>query len=310
MAQNIEKTTSNQISVQSGQYDTVSKDLIHQNPEDWIKFGLGISEVSVIQVIDTEQPTVRSNRADSFIHAEVKGGETIIHFEIQTRDSREIPMPRRIAGYAGRCIESFGMPIYSHVIYLHPNAGHNDPGQYVQDMAGYQILIQYKVIRLCEFEGQKVLDAKLKGLIPFTPLMKPKEKTSSEEWLRQCVQVAKSVTQNEPHQADYLTNLGILSGIILDYEIIRNIIMEETMQESSVIQHYTQQGIQQGIQQGVREGTIDAILNVLEEHFQSEDIQSLKPVLENIEELQYLKQLLREAARAKSLEEFKQTLPE
>ena len=31
--------------------------------------------------------------------------------------------------------------------------------------------------------------------------MKPKEKTSSEEWLRQCVQVAKSVTQNEPHQA-------------------------------------------------------------------------------------------------------------
>ena len=48
MAENIEQTTSNQTSVQSGQYDTVSKDLIHQNPEDWIKFGLDISEVRVI----------------------------------------------------------------------------------------------------------------------------------------------------------------------------------------------------------------------------------------------------------------------
>ncbi len=306
MAQNIEKTTSNQTSVQSGQYDTVSKDLIHQNPEDWIKFGLGIPEVRVIQVIDTEQPTVRSNRADSFIQAEVNGRESIVHFEIQTRDSTEAPMPRRIAGYAGRCIESFGLPVYSHVVYLHPDAGRNDPGQYVQEMEGYHILIQYKVIRLCELEGQNILNAKLKGLIPFAPLMKPKEGASSEEWLRQCVQVAKSVTQNAPHQADYLTNLGILSGIILDYEIIRDIIMEEIMQESSVIQHYTQQGIQQG----VREGTIDSILDVLEEQFQSEDIQTLKPVLENIEELQYLKQLLREAARANSLEEFKQTLPE
>lgn len=45
------------------------------------------------------------------------------------------------------------------------------------------------------------------------------------------------MTQNVQHQVDYLTNLGNLSGIILDYEIIRDIIMAETMQESTVIQH-------------------------------------------------------------------------
>ena len=308
MTENIEKPTPTETSVTGGRYDTVSKNVIQQNPEDWIRFGLGISDVQVIQVLDTEQPTVKSNRADSFIHANVNGRDSIIHFEIQTRDSTEIPMPHRIAGYAGRCIESFGLPVYSHVIYLHPDAGRNDPGQYVQEMPGYNILIQYKVIRLCVLEGQNVLDAKLKGLIPFAPLMKPKEDTSSEEWLRQCVQVAKSVTQNAPHQADYLTNLGILSGIILDYETIRDIILEETMQESSVIQHFTQQGIEQGIEQGMRKATIDAILEVLEVQFQSKDVQALKPELEKIEELQYLKRLLREAARANSLEEFKQTL--
>ena len=67
--------------------------------------------------------------------------------------------------------------------------------------------------------------------------LKSKDDTNSENWLRQCVKVATSVTQNVQHQADYLTNLGILSGIILDYEIIRDIIMAETMQESTVIQH-------------------------------------------------------------------------
>ena len=310
MTKNMEQSTSTETPAPRGQYDTVSKKVLQDNPEDWVRFCLGIPDAQVIQVLDTEQPTVRSNRADSFIHANVNGRDSIIHFEIQTRDSTEIPMPHRIAGYAGRCIESFGLPVYSHVIYLHPDAGRNDPGHHVQEMQGYNILIQYKVIRLCKLEGQNVLDANIKGLIPFAPLMKPKENTSSEEWLRQCVQVAKSVTQNAPHQADYLTNLGILSGIILDYEIIRDIILEETMQESSVIQHFTQQGIEQGIEQGMRKGTIDAILEVLEEQFQSNDVQILKPVLENIEELQRLKQLLREAARANSLEEFKQTLPE
>ncbi len=304
MTQNMEQSTSIETSVPRGQYDTVSKKVIQDNPEDWVRFCLNIPDAQVIQVLDTEQPTVKSNRADSFIHANVNGKHAVIHFEIQTRDSTQIPMPYRIAGYAGRGIENLRMPVYSHVIYLHPDAGRNDPGQYVQEMPGYNILIQYKVIRLYELEGQTILDVKLKGLIPFAPLMKPPEDVNSEEWLRQCVLVAKSVTQDESNQADYLTNLGILGGIILDYEIIRGIILEETMQESSVIQHFTQQGIEQGM----RKGTIDAILEVLEEQFQSKDVQILKPELEKIEELQYLKQLLREAARANSLEEFKQTL--
>ena len=54
------------------QYDTVSKVLIHQNPEDWLKFSLGIPEAEVIEVLETEQPTVKSNRADSFIRANVR----------------------------------------------------------------------------------------------------------------------------------------------------------------------------------------------------------------------------------------------
>ena len=69
------------------QYDTVSKVLIHQNPEDWLRFSLGTPEAEVIEVLETEQPTVKSNRADSFIHANILGKEAIVHLEMQTHHS-------------------------------------------------------------------------------------------------------------------------------------------------------------------------------------------------------------------------------
>lgn len=292
----------------SGRYDTVSKNVIQQAPEDWVRFGLGVPEAEVIQILDTEQPTVKSNRADSFIHANVQGKEVIVHFEIQTHDSTRPPMPRRIAGYAGRGIETFGMDVCSHVIYLHPDAGRNDPGEYVQDRPGYEITITYKVIRLCKLEGQAVLNAKLKGLIPFAPLMKPPLAMDSGAWLRECVQVADTVPMDARDKPDYLSNLAILGGLIFNYQTIREIISEEPMYESSVIQHFTQQGIQQGIQQGVREGTIEGILEVLEIRFHASSVQTLKPMLEGIEELQQLKTLRREALRVPSLDEFRRVL--
>jgi hypothetical protein len=103
-------------------------------------------------------------------------------------------------------------------------------------MLGHEITLKYKVIRLSEIEGQAVLDAKLKGLIPFAPLMKPPESMDSGTWLRECVRVADTLPMDEPDKPDYLSSLAILSGLILNFQTIRQIISEETMYESSVIQ--------------------------------------------------------------------------
>ncbi|MCE2438581.1 MAG: hypothetical protein J4F39_04035 [Candidatus Latescibacteria bacterium] len=64
-----------------------------------------------------------------------------------------------MAGYIGRAIEQHGVPVFSSVIYLRPDAGHRDPGQYLQTHPGHRVLVQYKVIRLSELEGQRILDA-------------------------------------------------------------------------------------------------------------------------------------------------------
>lgn len=287
-----------------GQYDIVSKAIIHQNPEDWLRFSLGIPEAEVIEVLETEQPTVKSNRADSFIRANVHGKEVIVHLEMQTHDSREVPMPYRMAGYAGRGIESFQLPVYSHVIYLHPRAGRTDPGEYVQEIPDYEIRVRYKVIRLYDLEGSQFLEAGVKGLIPFTPLMKHPENMEPKEWIRQCVEAADSVPQDDIAKADYLADLAILGGLIFDYSTIKETIMEAIMQESSVIQHF----LQQGIEQGTRESLIEGILENLEVRFEARDLQTVASALERIDAVQRLRQLRREALQTPSLAAFEQTL--
>ena len=114
-------------------------------------------------MLETEQPTVKSNRADSFIRANILGKEAIVHLEMQTHDSREVLMPYRMAGYVGRGIESFQLPIYSHVIYLHPRAGQTDPGEYIQEMLNYEIRIRYKVNPAVRFGRFAVSGSGCKG---------------------------------------------------------------------------------------------------------------------------------------------------
>ena len=160
----------------------------------------------------------------------------------------------------------------------------------------------------CELEGSPFLEAGVKGLIPFTPLMKPPPGMKDQEWLRHCVEVADAVEQDSVSKADYLTDLAILGGLIFAYSTVRQIIMEAIMQESSVIQHFLQQGREQGIERGTRESLIEGILENLEFRFKTHDLQIVAARLERIDAVQRLKELRREALHAVSFEAFQRTL--
>ena len=76
--------------------------------------------------------------------------------------------------------------------------------------------------------------------------------------------------------------------------------------QSDVVQYF--KGL--GIQQGARESIIEGILESLEFRFPASGAQNLKLMLENVETLQRLKELRREALRADSLEMFRQMMLE
>ena len=167
--------------------------------------------------------------------------------------------------------------------------------------------MQYKVIRLIELEGQRMLDAGPAGLLPFAPLMQPPEGVDAEAWLRQCVHRAQAVPMDETLKANYLADLAILSGLVYNLETIKTIISEETMYESSVVQHFAEKVLEQGIEQGIRE----SIQEALELRFQPEAASDpLAARLGAIDDVQRLKQLFRAAIQVPSLEAFRHLLDE
>jgi predicted transposase YdaD len=282
------------------EFDIVCKQLIQTYPLDFVRFTLEAEDVEVLEVIETEQPTVESRRTDSFIRVRIQGREVLFHNEFQTADSTQTPMPRRMAGYIGRGLESQPLPILSNVIYLRPDAGATDPGHYIQDFPGYRVIIEYKVMRLINIDGQTVLSTKRVGLIPFAPLMKPPAGMVAVQWLRRCVQAANELPLDRPSKANFLTDLAILSGLVHESQTIIDIISEETMYESSIVQHFTERG--------QRQRGIEDLLDVLEIRFTPSATETLKPNIEGIADLQTLKELHRSAVQVPSLDEFKQIL--
>ena len=310
------------------EFDAISKHLIQSYPDDFAGFALGREDVEVLEVIDTEQPTVSARHADSLIRVRIDGREALVHNEFQTTDSTNPPMPRRMAGYIGRAIERHGVAVYSSVIYLRPDAGKRDPGQYLQSHPVHRVHVQYRVIRLSELDGQGILDAGHEGLIAFAPLMRPPQGMASRAWLRHCMHTAHARPMATPAKADYLAGMSLLSGLVYAPETISDIVSKEGMmdliRESSFAQYLTrqgieqgiergiergiEQGIEQGIERGVEQGLRESILAVLETRFDLPASHPLTARIETIDNVQRLKALLRTAVQVSSPEEFGQLL--
>ena len=86
------------------EFDSVSKSLLSTHPQGFLTFLLGHSQVQLLDMLNLEQPTVETQVMDSLLRVQIQGEEALVHCEFQTNDSTAVPMPRRMAGYMGRCI--------------------------------------------------------------------------------------------------------------------------------------------------------------------------------------------------------------
>ena len=284
-------------------FDIVAKDVIHAFPEDILGFLMPTSDIEFLEHLESEFTTVEARQMDSLIKVLLDGQEVLAHCEFQTTDSTHADMVRRSVGYLGRCYERYGLPIFSHVIYLRPNAGRNDPGGYVQDIAGYQLIVRYKVIRLIEVDGRSVLETQQPGLLPFCPLMKPPEGIDALTWLQECVETTKSLSLDAPTRNNLLLEMWVMGGLIHDSDAIAHLFPEDIMQESSVYQDITQRARAEGIELATKATVIENILQILGIRFQA-TATSVKPTLEAIDDTQRLKALLGEAVETETLEAF------
>ena len=300
--------------------DTISKYLIQRYPDDFVRFSLSRDDIEVLAVLDTEQPTIKARRTDSLLRVRIGDTECLVHTEFQTTDRTEPPMPRRMAGYIGRLVEQYGLPVYAIVIYLRPDAGRRDPGHYFQESPGHRILIEYQVIRLSEQAGQPILASGAVGLLPFAPLMQPAGQAAAA-WLETCVRTVQAQPLARSVKADCLAGMSLLSGLVYAPETVSTIFFKEGLmdliRESPVAQYLTQQAREEGIEQGRQEGrqegrehgsrerAMEALLDVLEIRFAVDTADPLAASIAAIDDVQRLKQLHRAAIQVPSLEEFR-----
>ena len=283
-------------------YDNMAKSMLIDYAAQISKFVLNVNDVEVLENIDTEQQIVIAHRTDSTKRIRVDNHEAILHIELQLHDSTRKPMWARNAIYHGYLVGEYQLPVYSNVIYFHPNAGRNDPGVYEYSWNGYKYMLHYKVIRLIEIEGQAVLEMQAPGLLPFTPLMKPPAGMGIEQWVKECINVTRNAPVDQRTQADLLYGLYLFGGIVHDTELFKRLMQEEFMQESKTYQYLYNKIL--------TEAAIKYILALLESRFQTEAVNALKPSLQNITDLQRLEELHLAAANVQSIDAFAQMLHE
>ena len=283
-------------------YDNMAKDLLTDHATDISQFVLGEEDVEVLEDLDTEQQLVIAQRTDSTKRVRINNREAILHIELQLRDSTRTPMWARNAQYQGYLVGKYEMPVYSNVIYFHPTAGRNDTGRYEYSWSGYEYTLRYKVIRLIEIEGQAILEERAPGLLPFTPLMKPPAGMDLERWVQECVDVTRTAPVDQQTQADLLYGIYLFGSVVTDAVLFERLIPEELMRESK--------GYQRQRERILREATIDNTLALLKKRFHTEEVSALTPALQNINDLERLKQLLVAVPDMQSLEAFAQMLHE
>ena len=314
------QTLSSEINLPHQQFDIVARDPFYKFPKDMLQFLLNGDDFEFIEHVDTNLPHVEVRHMDILVKVLIDEQPVLVHCEIQTDDSVNPNMVQRNVGYIGRCFEKYGLPIYSFVIYLRSTAGRRDTGGYIQDVPGHRFIVEYQVIRLNEIDGEAILQEKQPGLMPFTPLMKPKPGMSSIEWTTHCVEATKELSIDAKIKNNLLVELWVMSGLRHERQDLIETLSEGIVNNSSVyemiiergmkqgveqgIQQGVEQGIQQGIQQGAKDGTIESILVLLDSRFEISTAPVLTPLLEPIDDLQKLKLLFQEAIEVEHLEDF------
>ncbi len=282
-------------------YDNITTD----NPKPFTELILGYQNVTVLENLTTEQITLKSSVTDSTLRVQFPDEVAILHNEFQTYDSQE-PMHYRIAGYNGFLIREYQLNVYTSVLYLHPQAGRNDPGYFEYAGNGCEYKIKYRVIRLNEIDGQTILEAQIPSLLPLTPLMKPSQGMNPTRWLAECVDATFHADVDTDIKSIMFASMGIFGSLVYDMEELRQSFPDSFWLDFPLIQECIKDAKERGLEQGLERGQIiDLILEALADRFKDANIHEIKPLLDEIDDLDRLKQLFKTVDKVENLQEFK-----
>lgn len=149
--------------------DITSKRLIAINPDEWVRWASGLTDVAGCELVSGEFQFVRRFTDTLVLVRHSSVGEFLALFEIQTFYTPA--MPNRMRTYAALASEVYRMPVFPVLINIKPY-GKPIPTRFESEFLGLTARQDYRVINLWEIEAEEILRKDLWGLMPLLPTMR------------------------------------------------------------------------------------------------------------------------------------------
>ncbi len=222
-------------------YDNVCKSLAEKYPTDFVRWLLP-GEKGKAKVLKTEL-SLEPIHADSVIFLQTEN--RILHIEFQTRTTSNPTIPFRMLDYSVRLKRLYNLPVTQIVIFLQET---DDEMAYTTEYVDETTTHHYQVIRI--WEQDSAFFIKNKALLPLAPLTRT---DSPQSLLSQVAEEIAKISNRETKQ-NIVGYTGILAGLRLDKDFIRQLLSEDIMQDSVIYQDILQKGEQRGEQRGLQRG--------------------------------------------------------
>lgn len=176
------------------------------------------------------------------------------------------------------------------------------PNRFASNIAGLQARQDYRVINLWEVDVKIFFEQPLPSLLPFVPILQGRE---NESTIREALRILRADEQLNQLE----TVLAFFATFVLESTLVQEIMRWDmaVLRESPWYQEIEQRGIRIGEERGRREEILSNIEMSLEVKFGSDGLELMSQI-DQISDLERLKEILRSIVVANTIEELQDIL--
>ncbi|WP_392482013.1 Rpn family recombination-promoting nuclease/putative transposase [Nostoc sp. C110] len=280
--------------------DVSTKKLISLAPNNWIRWVTQIPDIVAGEILNSEFQWI-SRESDVLIRvSSPQHGDFLVLNELQLRYQSN--MPRRMRTYAALAEEKYNLPTYPVLINILKTSNNEIPTNFTSNIGGLRAIQDYRVINLWEIDVNIAFQQPLPSLLPFVPILKGGE---NESIIREALQILRADEQLNQLE----TVLAFFATFVLENTLVQEIMRWDmsVLRESPWYQEILREGEARGKASGELRGILSAIEINLELKFSDRGLQ-LMPQINQIQDLERLKTILRNVVTANTIEELQQIL--
>jgi predicted transposase YdaD len=288
--------------------DVSTKKLISLAPNNWVRWVTQIPDIVAGEILNSEFQWI-SRESDVLIRVtSPQHGDFLVLNELQLRYQSN--MPRRIRAYAALAEEKYNLPTYPVLINILKTSNNEIPTNFTSNIAGLRAIQDYRVINLWEIDVNIAFQQPLPSLLPFVPILKGGE---NESIIREALQILRADEQLNQLE----TVLAFFATFVLENTLVQEImrwdmsVLRESPWYQEILREGEVRGEARGEERGEARGELQGILSAIEINLElkfSDRGLQLIPQINQIQDLERLKTILRNVVTANTIEELQQIL--